>query len=127
MVESRKEQDKNLNINTNNVKEDFYEYKESSHRTQWELAFEQSQYLEQNKNKPRPQLLDLKIEATSHNKKLFKKVKKEIFINLATTYSPFSSTISAKKFHFRVRNEIGWFIFAIATKSTKISNLTILT
>ncbi|WP_353273123.1 hypothetical protein [Wolbachia endosymbiont (group A) of Portevinia maculata] len=52
MVESRKEQDKNLNINTNNVKEDFYEYKESNYRTQWELAFEQSRYLEQNKNRP---------------------------------------------------------------------------
>ncbi|WP_353269757.1 hypothetical protein [Wolbachia endosymbiont (group A) of Myopa testacea] len=73
MVESRKEQDKNLNINTNNVKENFYEYKESSYRTQWELAFEQSQYLEQNKNKPRPQLLDLNIEATSRNKRIIKR------------------------------------------------------
>lgn len=71
MIESKKEQDKNLNIN--NVKEDFYEYKESSYRTQWGLAFEQSQYLEQNKNKPRPQLLDLSIEATSHNKKIIKR------------------------------------------------------
>ncbi|MDE5062588.1 hypothetical protein [Wolbachia endosymbiont of Drosophila tsacasi] len=60
MVESRKE-------------EDFYEYKESSYRTQWELAFEQSQYLEQNKNKPRPQLLDLNIEATSPNKRIIKR------------------------------------------------------
>ncbi|MDR0772991.1 MAG: hypothetical protein LBE46_01465 [Wolbachia pipientis] len=60
MVESRKE-------------EDFYEYKESSYRTQWELAFEQSQYLEQNKNKPRPQLLDLNIEATSRNKRIIKR------------------------------------------------------
>ncbi|WP_250295151.1 hypothetical protein [Wolbachia endosymbiont of Oedothorax gibbosus] len=71
MVESRKEQDKNLNIN--NVKEDFYEYKESSYRTQWELAFEQNQYLEQNKNKPGPQLLDLNIEATSRNKRIIKR------------------------------------------------------
>jgi hypothetical protein len=67
MVESRKEQDKNLNINTNNVKEDFYEYKESSYRAQWELSFEQ------NKNKPRPQLLDLNIEATSRNKRTIKR------------------------------------------------------
>lgn len=49
-------------------------------------------------------------------------INEEIFINLAATYSPFSSTISAKKFHFRVRNEIGCFIFAIATKLIKISN-----
>lgn len=73
MVESRKEQDKNLNINTNNVKEGFYEYQESNYRTQWELAFEQSRYLEQNKNKPRPQLLDLNIEATSRNKRIIKR------------------------------------------------------
>ncbi|MGL9758115.1 MAG: hypothetical protein ACR5LA_04600 [Wolbachia sp.] len=66
MVESRKEQDKNLNINTNNVEEDFYGYKESSYRTQWELAFEQSKYL----NKPRPRLSGSNIEATSYNKKI---------------------------------------------------------
>ncbi len=70
MVESRKEQDKNLNINTNNVKEGFYEYKESSYRTQWKSAFEQSQYLKQ--NKPRPQLLDLNIkELLKDDKKKF--------------------------------------------------------
>ncbi|WP_265035815.1 hypothetical protein [Wolbachia endosymbiont (group A) of Anomoia purmunda] len=74
MVESRKEQDKNLNTNED-TNEGFYKYKESSYRTQWELAFEQSQYLEQNKNnpKPRPRLLDLNIEATSRNKRIIKR------------------------------------------------------
>ncbi|KLT22585.1 hypothetical protein wVul_0950 [Wolbachia endosymbiont of Armadillidium vulgare str. wVulC] len=68
MVESIRKQDKKLD--TNNIKEGFYEYKESSYRTQWKIAFEQSQYLEQNKNKPRAQLLNLNIETTSCNKRI---------------------------------------------------------
>lgn len=66
MVESIGKQDKKLD--TNSAEEGFYEYRKSSYRTQWGMAFEQSQYLEQNKGKPRGKLLNLNIEATYYNK-----------------------------------------------------------
>lgn len=68
MVESIRKQNKNLD--TNNAKESFYKYRESSYRTQWGMAFEQSQYLEQNKDNPRGKLLNLNIEATYYNKRM---------------------------------------------------------
>ncbi|WP_341815214.1 hypothetical protein [Wolbachia endosymbiont (group B) of Aricia artaxerxes] len=67
-VESIKKQDKKLD--TNNAEESFYEYKKSSYRTQWGMAFEQSQYLEQNKDNPRGKLLNFNIEATHYNKRI---------------------------------------------------------
>lgn len=68
MVESIRKQDKKLD--TNNAKESFYQYRESSYRTQWGMAFEQSLYLEQNKDNPRGKLLNLNIEATYYNKRI---------------------------------------------------------
>ncbi|MFT4313916.1 MAG: hypothetical protein AB3P11_02210 [Wolbachia pipientis] len=68
MVESIRKQDKKLD--TNNAKEGFYKYRESSYRTQWGMAFEQSLYLEQNKDNPRGKLLNLNIEATYYNKRI---------------------------------------------------------
>ncbi|MDN5248480.1 MAG: hypothetical protein QWI36_05110 [Wolbachia endosymbiont of Tyrophagus putrescentiae] len=41
MVESIRKQDKKLD--TNNAEESFYEYRKSSYRTQWGMAFEQRQ------------------------------------------------------------------------------------
>lgn len=68
MVEGIRKQDKKLDIN--NAEGSFDEYRESSCRIQWEMAFEQNQYLEQNKNKPRGKLLNLSIEATYYNKRM---------------------------------------------------------
>ncbi|MHC3897386.1 UNVERIFIED_CONTAM: hypothetical protein LBW93_00365 [Wolbachia endosymbiont of Nasonia longicornis] len=68
MVESIEKQDKKLD--TNNAEGSFYEYRKSSYRTQWEMAFEQSQYLEQNKDNPRGKLLNFNIEATHYNKRI---------------------------------------------------------
>ncbi|OAM06415.1 MAG: hypothetical protein TV41_05365 [Wolbachia endosymbiont of Dactylopius coccus] len=68
MVESIRKQDKKLD--TNNAEESFSEYRKSSYRTQWGMAFEQSQYLEQNKDNPRGKLLNLNIEATYYNKRI---------------------------------------------------------
>ncbi|MBR9983589.1 MAG: hypothetical protein MUP48_03865 [Wolbachia endosymbiont of Homalodisca vitripennis] len=68
MVESIRKQYKKLG--TNNTEESFYEYRKSSYRTQWGMAFEQSQYLEQNKDNPRGKLLNLNIEATYYNKRI---------------------------------------------------------
>ncbi|MFL3876230.1 hypothetical protein [Wolbachia endosymbiont of Trichogramma kaykai] len=67
-VESVKKQGKKLN--TNNAEESFYEYRNSSCRTQWGMAFEQSRYLEQNKYDPRGRLLNFNIEATHYNKRI---------------------------------------------------------
>ncbi|WP_353287543.1 hypothetical protein [Wolbachia endosymbiont (group B) of Gerris lacustris] len=68
MVEGIRKQDKKLDIN--NAEESFDKYRESSCRIQWGMAFEQNQYLEQNKNKPRGKLLNLSIEATYYNKRM---------------------------------------------------------
>lgn len=68
MVESIRKQDKKFDAN--NAEESFYEYRKSGYRTQWGMAFEQSQYLEQNKDNPRGKLLNLNIEATCYNKEI---------------------------------------------------------
>ncbi|OCA06319.1 hypothetical protein wTpre_646 [Wolbachia endosymbiont of Trichogramma pretiosum] len=59
-----------IRLNTNNAEESFYEYRNSSCRTQWGMAFEQSRYLEQNKDNPRGKLLNFNIEATNYNKRI---------------------------------------------------------
>lgn len=41
MVESIR----NKKLDKDNAEENFYKYRESSYRTQWGMAFEQSQYL----------------------------------------------------------------------------------
>ncbi|WP_343288705.1 hypothetical protein [Wolbachia endosymbiont of Encarsia formosa] len=68
MVESIIKQYKKLG--TNNTEESFYEYKNSICSTQWTMAFEQNQYLEQNKDNTRGELRELNIEATYYNKEI---------------------------------------------------------
>ena len=49
-----------------------------------------------------------------------------LFESLAVTYSSMATgqtTIGAERFHFRVRNGIGWFPLAIAARQTVLSSM----